>query len=471
MSKTKIEDNFCGYLKVGDDLCAYHVSNDIVTLLPAENNGRKRHEIFERILSRSEGSSEYLFDEDNEYIIAMLHKGSFSDDVLGLNTSIQFSTPVIVKACGNADGFFGEMTEAWEKFHAITFYGGNINALYNPQAAVKQPDIEEYLKCNGAREIKMRPYGEYTRSVDFKVDGEKVTFTVSVLSAGKDNSTESKGEYSLGTLNSCIRFSFETAQDFDKIEKYYKIARRMVAILTSQNNVSFDVYISQRTLEGKYIKTGICKIFDPYANYSVRAFHRVMPIWDIFDYIPTLINAIVHGDADPLLELLPKDNKYVGRVSIVNVQDACAALEDAYRKGGKRTREKDNLIEELKEKIKKTIAEFLESYAEIDVHKETNIKSAFDYLDFTLKQKILTLYNENSKVVDEIVSKWSLPQVNEESLTPFVRLRNGKAHSGTMEWGDSARLYTAMFALVYACFFRTLGLSDEMIISMLLQVF
>lgn len=43
MSK-KIEDNFCGYLRVGDDICAYTVSNDIVTLLPAENNWRKRQE-------------------------------------------------------------------------------------------------------------------------------------------------------------------------------------------------------------------------------------------------------------------------------------------------------------------------------------------------------------------------------------------------------------------------------------------
>ena len=27
----KISDNFCGYLKVGDDKCAYSVSNNIVT--------------------------------------------------------------------------------------------------------------------------------------------------------------------------------------------------------------------------------------------------------------------------------------------------------------------------------------------------------------------------------------------------------------------------------------------------------
>lgn len=370
-----------------------------------------------------------------------------------------------------AEGFFGEMTEAWEKFHAITFCGGNINALYNPRAAVKQPEIKEYLKCNGAREIKMRPYGEYTRSVDFEVDGEKVTFTVSVLSAGKDNSTESKGEYSLGILNSCIQFSFETAQGFDKIEKYYKIARRLVAILTSQNNVSFDVYISQRTLEGKYIKTGICKIFNPYANYSKRKCHKVIPIWNVLDYVPKLINAIMQGSADSLIDLLPKDNRDVNRISITNVQDLCTALEVAYRQGEKRAREKDNLIKELKENIKETITKFLESHAEIDVNKETNIKSAFDYLDFTLKQRILTLYNENHSIVDEIISKCSLPQVNEDSIASFVKLRDNRTHSGTTEWGDSARLYTAMLALVYACFFRTLGLSDETITSMLLQIF
>lgn len=51
-------------------------------------------------------------------------------------------------------------------------------------------------------------------------------------------------------------------------------------------------------------------------------------------------------------------------------------------------------------------------------------------LDYTLKQKILTLYDENHNVADAIVSKWLLPQINETNIASFVKLRNGKTHSG-----------------------------------------
>ena len=105
--------------------------------------------------------------------------------------------------------------------------------------------------------------------------------------------------------------------------------------------------------------------------------------------------------------------------------------------------EKDALIEELKKNIKNTIAEFTKAHNEIDVNKETTMSSAFQYLDYTLKQKILTLYNENSDIVDEIVSKYSLPSVNENSIASFVKLRNNKTHSGTVEWGGKCKdIYT-----------------------------
>lgn len=62
-------------------------------------------------------------------------------------------------------------------------------------------------------------------------------------------------------------------------------------------------------------------------------------------------------------------------------------------------------------------------------------------LDYTLKQKILTLYDENHNLADAIVSKWLLPQINETNIASFVKLRNGKTHSGTVERGDNTKLY------------------------------
>ena len=88
-------------------------------------------------------------------------------------------------------------------------------------------------------------------------------------------------------------------------------------------------------------------------------------------------------------------------------------------------------------------------------------------LDYTLKQKILTLYDENHNVADAIVSKWLLPQINETNIASFVKLRNGKTHSGTVERGDNTKLY----AHYYASFFKYVGLPDKLISFALLQIF
>jgi hypothetical protein len=402
----------------------------------------------------------------------MLRNGKFSSDSFGLNPSIQFWTPVIIKASGNSAYFYNMLTAEWNNFHSITFCGGNINALCNPQMAVERPTSNEYKKmsCNGASEIKIRPWDDYTRTVDFGIDGEKATLTISVSQTGEANNSENMGSYSLGKLNSFIRFSFENAQGFEKIAKYYGIVKSLIAILTMSNNIFFEVYLSQRNSDNQYFKTGVCKISDHYENYSTRKWHNVVPIYNILDCVPRLIEKIANNEVEPLLTLLPEDNKKAKQISITNVQDLCTALEVAYD-WSKRSKEKDPLIAELKEQIKKTITEFTHTHDEIDAYKETTISSAFQYLDYTLKQKILTLYNENCDAVDAIISKWSLPKVDEINVGSFVKLRNSKTHSGTIEWGDSADLYTALLTLGYACLFRYIGLSNEVIKSALLQIF
>lgn len=467
----KISDNFCGYLKVDNDIYTYSVSSNIVTLLPTKSARSHRHEAIEHIRLRNIDFPEYLFGEDETGMIAMLRNGKFVTSSLGINTIAKFSTPIIVKACGNAQGFFNMMTEEWNKFHAITFYGGNVNALYNLDWAIEESEVNEYLKNDGAREIKIRPWKDYSRSIDLKINNENVTLTFSIGQTAITNHEEEKGSYNLGKLDAFIRFSFERAQDFVMIEKYYGLARKIVAILTAQNNIRFEeVYVSQRNNEQQFFKTGVCKIFDHYENYSKKKWHSVIPIFAIFDYMPNMVNRILDGKADALLELLPEDNKMVNLISIRNVQDMCTALEVSYHLDDDRTREKDVLIEELKKDIKKTIAKFVKAHNEIDVYKETTISSAFQYLDYTLKQKILTLYNENCKVVKEVVLKNFLPQVNEESIGGFVKLRNSKTHSGTVEWGENAKIYKALMAIVYSNLFRYIGIPDDVIQSVLVDL-
>jgi hypothetical protein len=456
---TKNSDNFCGYLKVDDDTFAYNVSNNIVTLLPAQTDETQRDEALKQIRSHRTDFSEYLYGvAETKRKIAMLRNGKIFSDVFELNPYVQFSTPLIITACGNTANFNDSLTVPWNEFHAITFQGGNINALYNPKIAKEQ--LPFYKCSDGENVIKIQSWDNYTHSTNFEIDGEKATLTISVSQFGDTSDTDDMDSYSLGKLCSFIRISFVDSQKFDKIEKYYGIIKSLIAILTGQNNVFFDVYLSQRNHDDKYFDTGVCRIFDNYENYSTRKSSCVISINDIFDYVPSLIEKIEKDEVESLLMLLPTDNMKANRISITNIQDLCTALEVAYG-WRKRTEEKDSLINELKESINKTIAKFTKDHAEIEPYQETTICSAFKYLDFTLKKKILRMYKENCDVINVIILKWSLPKIDEKNVGSFVNLRNGKTHSGKIEWGNNANLYTALLALVYACLLSSIGLSDE----------
>lgn len=78
----KIAENFCGYLKAGNDKYAYNISGNSVTMLPAQSENKKIYESFDRIRTRDIDRPEYLYGEDNDSKIAILHNGKFSTSVL-----------------------------------------------------------------------------------------------------------------------------------------------------------------------------------------------------------------------------------------------------------------------------------------------------------------------------------------------------------------------------------------------------
>ena len=158
-------------------------------------------------------------------------------------------------------------------------------------------------------------------------------------------------------------------------------------MLVRQNNVGYSVTLHQKNEFGQFEKTGVCKVNDGYENYYDRQFHYTIPIDDIINHLPKLIEVICIGEANSLIALLPDNNKRLSSISITNVQDLCTALEREYELKGYES-EKDALIQELKKTIKATIKCFLETYREIDIYKETTINSSFKYLDNTLSGKI-----------------------------------------------------------------------------------
>lgn len=457
-----INDTFSGYMKIADDTFVYSVTNQIVTLLPANSDQAMQIEILDRVNSLDTNQSEYLFGTDGNTKVAFMRNGPFYCNQLGLDPRIRFATPIIIKATGNADGFFSRFTDEWTKFNSITFYGGNINSVFRPESAL-EGDVWDQTEG-----IKLRPKTDYSHSVELNLDNTKVTFTVSVYGSWSRRQTGRRGAYSLGELDASICLSFEGTQCFSSIAGYYRIIKKLISILTKQRNISFDTYLNQIGSDGKSFQTAVCKIFDNYDNYAEINCFASIPICTIFDYLPNLIGKIHDNEMEPLLELLPLDNKNVNKVSITNIQDLCTALEAAYPN---EKREKDALIEELKKDIKKTIKTFQQNHSSIDLNSETTLGNCFQHLDFTLRQKILTMYNDNKKFIDPIIKKYNLPPINDETVKAFVALRNNKAHRGIYEMDECVDIYHALFTLIYVQLFRSIGIADEKIESIINNIF
>lgn len=465
----KIDDNFCGYLNIEDDKFAFNISESLVTLLPAESDHKKIQEVLSHMRSRNTDDSEFIFGYDGNSIIALERKTKFTMDSLHLSPAIKFRTPIIIKAAGNTYNFTRQLTATWDHFHTITFWGGNINAIFPPAIARKFTSPERKSNVEGTIAIELHPSSYYTRSAEIEIDGTRATFTVSLFQT-EGTSEEHMNAYNIGELSASIRLSFEGAQHFDKIERYYQIVHSLIAFLTAQNNIVFDVYLSQKGQDGLFYKTGVCKIFDSFPNYSVRKSHKVIPILSVFDHIPNMVKLIAADKVRPILEVLPSDNMDVHRISITNVQDLCTALEIEYN-ANKSKRPKDALIEELKKSIHETIAEFVQDKPEIDIHKSTNIASAFKYLDFTLVDKILTLYGECESIINQFIEQKSLSAIDESRIRAFVKLRNNKTHSGEINWENNGETYVILLALLYACILKNTGVDSSIIHQLLVALF
>lgn len=234
--------------------------------------------------------------------------------------------------------------------------------------------------------------------------------------------------------------------------------------------MTFDVYLSQKDNENLLFPSAVCKIFDHYSNYSVRNEFKVIPLYEVFNQLPDLIKLIDNNEIDALLSLLPNDNGRVNSITVSNVQDLCTALEVSYG-WEKRTREKDELIEELKRTIRSSITNFMDEHPDMDVNNDTTIVSAFKYLDYTLKDRIVTLYHENQSVADIVSKKYALPLLSEENIAAFVKLRNGRVHRGKTEWGDSAEIYPVLLAIEYACVLKHIGVSQGTIDALAWRLF
>ena len=458
-----------GYLYIDKDPYSFFLSSRNIILLPAESSENTKRAMVEKANLRKADLPEFLFGHTNSRTIAIMRTSDYRANEFGFAPGLRFTTPMIIEASGNTDVFFGSLPEDWDKFHAITFKGGNINAIFPPYQALEKTGSGESTK-DGVMGIRTLPWKNYTIKGQATIDDQIVKYTISIAQAGL-SSCKDDNTYTLGELNSFIRFSFSEGKDFSQIERYYLIAKMFVSLLTMQNNIDFETYLSQRKANGQFYRTATCEIYDVYENYADRNQCRVIQIGRIQDQLPKILEAIATGEYNTLCTLLPDDNRRLGLISITNVQDLCTALEVAYD-WDKKNRNKDKPIKSLCKKAARiAIKELQSEFPDIDLGTETTIKKTFEYLDYNAKSKIYTLYEENQTAVDLVAKKHNWPPLTKERIEKFTSLRNHKTHDGTFDWSNIDEIYPLLYALEYTCALKHAGIQEKTISELIWKLF
>ncbi|MFA7075835.1 MAG: hypothetical protein WC152_04100 [Candidatus Izemoplasmatales bacterium] len=141
----EIKNNFCGYINVDNDLYVCNVNDHFVKLLPTNieetSNGKNIYGIHNKELLEPE----FLIGRDEVgYSIALLRNTKYVET---LNNCLIFNSPAIIKGGGNTAHFEDGLTKEWRKFDAISFYGQNINNVYNPKlAALNERSTDEIIE-------------------------------------------------------------------------------------------------------------------------------------------------------------------------------------------------------------------------------------------------------------------------------------------------------------------------------------
>lgn len=385
----------------------------------------------------------------------------------GIIESSGFGTPLIIKS----NSYNSEITD-WTYFDAIKFIGGNINSLHPPMQAIK--NITRRRNNNHNQGVYFYDDSEYSFKLPVVSDdrGELFMFSVSIeTSIESAPSTRNFDGSSLGNINSYIRLSFSKRKIFNDIEKFFILIKDLVSLLFGMSNVKFDVRLEQKNSCDEFVESAVCLFADDYENYSFKRCNQVISLKAVCSFLPNLINSISRKESDVLLSLLPDDNRKVNYISIHHVQDMCTALEKSYEWiHGKVKKKHDDYLDGLKKTIKQSIKQYDGEYAGFNAYDLTTILKSFEYLDFTLTQKVLLLYEEKVGLLNSIYNRINGSDCFDKSLVcatvsdliaKFVKMRNVKTHSADFVWNGSECLYDPLLSIVYFSYFKHVGAEEE----------
>ena len=473
----QIDNNFCGILQYNygtevDDLF-FHVVDDLVTLLPATEESKKR------IINSVESvKSKELKERDNtRWLFGFAENGCsvafFQPGDLNINFSFpidlqpaKFRTPIILQST-TPSGI------DLHTFNEIEFCGGIVDLLYFPSKAIEG--------CASDRTISFREPKHYTRR--FSVNVNDVVFDVVFTVSFKDLVRELGKVPDLRRyIHSVLRFEFHSAQPIDTFETYYKYALRFFQFCVGRNNLDFNVKLYQRTEKQRFsILTKFVDGFDDYANDKLDCIHLIH-FEDLKNKFPKLFSVLNEKAQQPNLLFLPKRNKDIGYVYYTNITDLCVSLDKEYNYI------KSKLLDNNKKQAK-ALAKELNSYIDKSNYPQ-NVKEKAKALNCgelanmqpSLKEKIIVLYDDFAVQLNEISNcnyhdhdnSTSIEKYSDEDfkrlIGKFVQIRNSAAHSGII-WNEGIEIYQHLQLLMYFCVLNRAGYTLEESKKVLLNIF
>ena len=489
-----IREKFSGYIDIGKYTFSFFVSGHEVSLLPAYSEHSLIYDALNAINKNNNCEEEFLFGHETGTPIALFrndHYMVFPE----WDYAAKFSPPMIIKST-NTERYDKKLNNEWRinrdwrTFDAITFYGGIINSIFPPRSLLKAGTQTESTSA-----INLNEPSEFTYEVEFKIPSN----ARNQLNSGSDT-TYSKGKFIVsiaydcymndlcklnvdcfGDLFSYISLRFESPQPFIKIIDYYTTIKSLISILVGQTNIQFNVALEQLDLDDEYFKTADCKVFDKYENYSNKDHFHVIKVNRIIDFIPNIFNIITREEADVIFRLLPDNNRNVNLISIHNIQDMCTALELSYKwkfNENDDCETNDEYIKGLRSAIKEAVKKYDKETAK-DSNQITTVGNCFKHLDYTAKNRIMTLCKENASLFKRVYYKnfpcdneiYEITKDDEKMIKTFVTLRNNQTHSGMGSWEGCERIYYSLLAIVYVSFFQKIGMSAEYATNIVLELF
>ncbi|MBQ3642131.1 hypothetical protein II906_09450 [bacterium] len=460
----QIDNNFCGILQYNygtevDDLF-FHVVDDLVTLLPATEESKKR-------IINSVKSKELKEKDNTKWLFGFAENGCsvafFQHGKLNINFSFpidlqpaKFRAPIILQST-TPSGI------DLHTFNEIEFCNGVVDLLHFPSKAI------EGRASDGS--INFRDPKHYTRRFSVSVNGADfdVIFTVSLTDLVRELG---KVPDLRRHIHSVLRFEFQSAQPIDTFETYYKYALRFFQFCVGRNNLDFNVKLYQRTEKQRFtILTRFVDGFDDYANDKLDCIHLIH-FEDLNNKFPKLFSVLNEEERQPNFLFLPKRNKEIGYVYYTNITDLCVSLDKEYNYI------KSELLDNNKkqaQELSKELNLFIEksNYPQKVKEKAKALNcGALANMQPSLKEKIIALYDDFAVQLNEVSNckyhdydnSTTVKEYSDDDfkrlIGKFVQIRNSAAHTGII-WNEGIQIYQHLQLLMYFCVLKRAGYTLE----------